>query len=387
MSRSSIYRVLYSLLPDKKIIFVDMSKPLIPIGTPIYLGDDALTQLELWLKKEKMSSVFILVDEHTLQHCLPRLIGRVKSLANAEIIELESGELNKTPDVVLQVWRVLSELGADRQSLIINLGGGVLSDLGGFVASTFKRGIRFLNIPTTLLAQIDASVGGKTGVDLDGLKNEIGTFSEPEAVFIYPDFLQTLSKREMLAGFAEAIKHGLIADASYWKKIKITSIADNQAWPALIARSVEIKSEIVQEDPKEKGLRKSLNFGHTIGHAIEAFFLERVSSSVLHGEAVAAGMICEAWLSNQQAKLSADELEDITQFITQRYLPITLDDDADHRLIELMRHDKKNEGGKIRFTLLERIGQTKWNVACSPNQIIEALQYYRHAVKSTLLMH
>ncbi|MGL4597393.1 MAG: 3-dehydroquinate synthase, partial [Bacteroidia bacterium] len=343
-----------------------MGKPLIPTGTPIYLGDDALTQLELWIKKEKMSSVFILVDENTLQHCLPRLIGRVKSLATAEIIELESGELNKTPDVVLQVWRVLSELGADRQSLIINLGGGVLTDLGGFVASTFKRGIRFLNIPTTLLAQIDASVGGKTGVDLDGLKNEIGTFTEPEAVFIYPDFLQTLSKREMLSGFAEAIKHGLIADPSYWKKIKITSIADNQAWPELIARSVEIKSDIVQDDPKEKGLRKSLNFGHTIGHALEAFFLERVSSSVLHGEAVAAGMICEAWLSNQQAKLSADELEDITQFIVQRYLPIAIDGDADHRLIELMRHDKKNEGGKIRFTLLDRIGQAKWNVVCSP---------------------
>lgn len=347
----------------------------------LYIGDDAFSQLESFLKKGKFSSVFILVDENTLQHCLPQLVTRVKKLTDAEIIELESGEKNKTVEVCTQVWRVLGELGADRHSLLINLGGGVITDMGGFIASTFKRGIAFVNIPTTLLAQIDASVGGKTGVDLDGLKNEVGVFANPKQVIIYPGFLRTLSRREMLSGFAEALKHGLIADESYWEMLKSVNLADTVDWEELITRSVKIKLSIVENDPQETGARKALNFGHTIGHALETYFLERAQKTLLHGEAVAIGMICEAFLSVRIAGLNEAVLNDITKVLLWLYGPLELEDEADHRLIELMRHDKKNEKSEINFTLLESAGKAVINKKASAKDIIEALHYYRFSAR------
>ncbi len=357
-----------------------MASPLNTIVSTHYsiqIGEAAPDQLNIFLKKNKFSKIFILVDENSLRHCLPQLIPRVKKLAEAEIIELESGEENKTIDVCLNVWRVLGELGADRNSLLINLGGGVITDMGGFVASTFKRGIAFVNIPTTFLAQIDASVGGKTGIDLDGLKNEIGMFANPKELFIYPGFLRTLPSRQMLSGFAEALKHGLVADADYWEKLTTVNIAADVAWDEIILRSIRIKEKIVDDDPLEKGKRKVLNFGHTIGHALESFFLEGGEASLLHGEAVAVGMICEAWMSNQHAGLKENELEEITATLFQLYGSINTDSVSDHRLIELMRHDKKNENGNIYFTLLDGIGKPVINKKAVATDIIEALNYYR----------
>lgn len=344
---------------------------------PIFLGESAPAHLNEFLRKNKFSTCFILVDENTAQHCLPRLIPQVPLLAEAEIIELESGEQHKNLETCTQVWRVLGELGADRHSLIVNLGGGVISDLGGFVASAFKRGIAFVNVPTTLLAQIDASVGGKTGVDLDHLKNEIGFFASPKALFIYPPFLQTLGRREMMSGFAEALKHGLIADAAYWQALSVLNLAQGGSWEPVIRRSVEIKNAIVEKDPDEKDLRKTLNFGHTIGHAVESYYLEQASATLLHGEAVVVGMICEAYLSHRMTKLGADKLDEITAVLFEKYGSVRLDAMADHRLLELMRHDKKNTKEGINFTLLEDIGKAVINRQCLPALIMDALAFYR----------
>ncbi len=357
-----------------------MASPLSTISSPnysIHIGDSSIELLSPFLKKNRFSKIFILVDENSLQHCLPQLVARVKKLSEAEIIELESGEKNKTIEVCTNVWRALGELGADRNSLLINLGGGVISDMGGFIASTFKRGIAFINIPTTLLAQIDASIGGKTGIDLDGLKNEIGVFTNPKELFIFTGFLRSLPRREMLSGFAEALKHGLIADVAYWEKLKLVNIADDVSWDEIILDSIHIKSEIVAADPFEAGRRKALNFGHTVGHALESFFLEGGEATLLHGEAVAAGMICEAWISNQLAGLQENELDDITHTLLQLYGSINVNMISDHRLIELMRHDKKNENGIIYFTLLDAIGKPVINKKVTAADIIEALNYYR----------
>ncbi|CAN5918443.1 3-dehydroquinate synthase [soil metagenome] len=358
-----------------------MASLLSTIAAPNYsiqIGEAALDQLGAFLKKNKFSKIFILVDENSLQHCVPQLVSRVKKLAEAEIIELESGERNKTIDVCVNVWRVLGELGADRHSLLINVGGGVITDMGGFIAATFKRGIAFVNMPTTLLAQIDASVGGKTGVDLDGLKNEIGMFVDPKEIFVFPGFLRSLPRKQMLSGFAEALKHGLVADADYWQKLITVNIADDVSWDEIILRSIRIKSDIVQNDPFETGRRKILNFGHTIGHALESFFLERGEASLLHGEAVVAGMICESWMSNQLAGLKENELEEIKYTLLQLYGTVNVDSMDDHRLIELMRHDKKNESGSINFTLLDAIGKPIINKKAAATDIIEALNYYRN---------
>lgn len=346
----------------------------------IHIGDSSAGQLATFLKQHKFSSIFILADENSLQHCLPLLVSKVKKLTEAEIIELESGEENKTIEICMQVWRVLGELGADRNSLLINLGGGVITDMGGFIASAFKRGIAFVNIPTTLLAQIDASAGGKTGVDLEGLKNEIGLFADPKEVFIMPSFLRTLPERQLISGYAEALKHGLIADASYWEFLKTTDVSDESSWEELIRRSVQIKLDIVLADPKESGLRKRLNFGHTIGHALETFFLERAETTLLHGEAVAAGMICEAYLSVKKSGLSEEALEEITNVILNEFAAIDLDAVNDNRIVEIARHDKKNASGEINCTLLAAIGEAVINKKIAAEDIVSSLKYYRSAV-------
>lgn len=343
----------------------------------VLIGDTALAALDAFLAASTFSKIFILVDENTLQHCLPRLMHETEHLEGAEIIELESGEGNKTIDVCVQVWRVLGELGADRRSLIVNLGGGVISDLGGFVAATFKRGIAFVHVPTTLLAQLDASSGGKTGVDLDHLKNEVGAFAEPQGVYIDPHFLHTLPKRELIAGFAEAFKHGLVADAAHWHLLSTTDPANAEYWEEIIRRSVAIKQQVVRADPQEHGVRRILNFGHTIGHALETYFLEQSSITLLHGEAVAAGMICETWLSVVHAGLDEATAVAITEILHHRFPVVPFDRTSDERLIELMRHDKKNENGEIRFTLLADIGSPVIDKAVSPQEIMQALKRYR----------
>jgi 3-dehydroquinate synthase len=330
----------------------------------------------------KRSRIFILADENSLKCCYPLVLDRVKRMKEAEIIEIESGEENKNIDVCHNIWSALSSLGADRQSLLINLGGGVIGDMGGFAAATFKRGIAFIHIPTTLLAQVDASIGGKLGIDLGHLKNEIGLFCDPAGVFIYPGFLSTLDKRQQLSGFAEIVKHGLIADAGYWKKIRAWTV--EEPFANFVSRSIEIKNEIVKKDPQEKGPRKALNFGHTIGHAVESWSLEGGGAQLLHGEAIAIGMVCESWLSAERCGLDKSLLNEITSFILHTFKTIQLEKFDDLRLIELMRHDKKNSGDKINFTLLSDIGKAEINRTCSVEEIKRSLRYYREQANLTV---
>jgi len=345
---------------------------------PVYFGPVGQSPLHKFLSsaENKKAKKFILVDEHTLDSCFPRIAEQVDALKNAEIIEIESGENNKNIEICSRIWEALSELKADRNSIFINLGGGVIGDMGGFIASTYKRGIRFIQVPTTLLAQVDASVGGKVAIDLGGIKNLVGLFSQPQAVYIDPGFLITLSKREMLSGFAEMIKHGLIADKNYWEKLKKTGLEQIEQYTDLIYRSVEIKNEIVIEDPLEKGKRKLLNFGHTIGHAVEALSLEGGRKALTHGEAIAIGILCESRLSHRKKNLPETELSEINSFITSLFPFYTIDEMDFHRLIEIMRNDKKNQNDSINFTLLKAIGDPVFDCSCTADEIKESLRYY-----------
>jgi len=300
---------------------------------------------------------------------------KLGDLANYDLIEINAGEESKDIDFCIGIWKLLIDFGADRKSLMINLGGGVISDLGGFAASTFKRGIDFVHVPTTLLSQVDASVGGKTGIDIDSIKNIIGTFTQPKAVFIHDEFLNTLPERQILSGLAEMLKHGLICDANYWNQLKNSDLQKPSA--ELIYRSVEIKNEVVIEDPKETGIRKSLNFGHTIGHAVETYSLLNDSgSSLSHGEAIAIGMICEAWLSHKKIGLSSGALTEITDVITALYPKYFIEEAANEQLYALMLKDKKNQSGKINCTLLKQIGQYSIDNICTEAELRESLYYY-----------
>jgi len=351
---------------------------------PVLIDKNIATGINSFFKSRKTpySKLFILVDENSLTYCYPSLAAKIRFFKDAEIIEIESGEESKNIQVCSQIWSTLSEFGADRNSLIVNLGGGVISDLGGFIASTFKRGIDFINIPTTLLAQVDASVGGKTGIDHDHLKNEIGVFASPKAVFIQPGFLSTLDQRQFHSGFAEVIKHALIADSKYWKKIRSFRFSDQTQLNEVINTSVAIKNKIVLKDPKEQNIRKILNFGHTAGHAIETFYLKYFPSKrILHGEAVAAGMICEAYISHKVNKLPKKDLMEITKFVLEKYKAVQLNELNDDLLVQLMKHDKKNNSKGINFSLLSAIGKCDINKVVKPEVITEAINYYLQEAK------
>ncbi len=349
----------------------------------IFVSKNISKEIKKFLKANKRgySKLFVLVDENSMKYCYPQLVSEIEQFRDAEIIEIESGEENKTIEICAQLWATLSDYGGDRNSLLINLGGGVISDLGGFAAATFKRGIDFITIPTTLLAQVDASAGGKTGINADNLKNEIGVFANPKAVFVCPDFLSTLDARQLLSGIAEIIKHGLVADAKYWKKIAECKFADLELLENCIIASIKIKNEIVQKDPMEKGLRKILNFGHTIGHALETFFMEEKSQKqLLHGEAVAIGIICESYLSTKVCKLKERELKEITRFILSNFASVKIEKKYYTRIIELMCHDKKNTKREINFSLLSDIGKCEINKAATSDLIKESLNYYSKQV-------
>ena len=342
----------------------------------IFIGNEVFNVLQEYLRSYQKSRIFLLVDENTLQHCAGELIAGLPILQKAEIIEIGSGEENKTIDICYQIWKTLADYKADRNILLINLGGGVITDMGGFIASTYKRGVDFINIPTTLLAQIDASVGGKVGVDLEAMKNMIGVFNEPKGVFIYPGFLKTLEKRQMLSGYAEALKHALIKDADYWKALKKGMLSDSDNWLKLIATSVTIKNEIVLIDPNEKNERKLLNFGHTIGHAIESYALKNEGITLLHGEAIAIGMLCEAYISNQIMGLPDKAFNEITETMMSFYIHYDFNPSDFHQLIELMKNDKKNEMDKINFTLISEIGKAHIDQQVEVECILDALNFY-----------
>jgi 3-dehydroquinate synthase len=344
----------------------------------IFISANSADEINSFFEKRKgeYTKLFILLDENSMAHCYPQLVANVPVFEDAEIIEIESGEENKNIEICAQLWATLEELGADRQSLLINIGGGVIGDMGGFIASTYKRGISFVNIPTTLLAQVDASVGGKVGVDLNHFKNLIGVFNNPLAVFINTDFIQTQDRKQLLSGFAEIIKHALITDEVYWNTVKKADVVEFSEMEKIIEESVNIKNKVVLADPREKNIRKSLNFGHTVGHSIESLFLES-GSPILHGEAIAAGMIVETWLSTKITSLSDESLNDITAFIASIYEPLPIEESHFERILAFMLHDKKNRKGQINFSLLSSIGKCEINQTASVDLIKEGLSYYR----------
>ncbi len=343
-------------------------------GHSVYF-DDNFIELSSFLAQGNYSKIFFLADTNTEEKCLPLLTASLKNLPEYDIIEVDPGEENKNIDYCIGIWRMLLDFGADRNSLLINVGGGVVTDMGGFAASTYKRGIDFVQVPTTLLAQVDASVGGKTGIDMAGVKNIIGTFTQPKAVFICTDFLKTLDNRQIISGFAEVIKHGLIYDRAYFELLKEAGPLNIS--PELIHRSVEIKNEVVLADPLEHGLRKILNFGHTIGHAIESYsLLHDKKHALLHGEALAIGMICEAYLSNRHNNLGSAELDRIVVYIREVFPGYKLSINSYPDLLELMQNDKKNNNENIGFSLLQQIGKCTFNHYLDVGQIKESLDFY-----------
>ena len=336
--------------------------------------DKGYEQLSNLIERKKYSTLFILVDENTFEHCYPKFIQSFKTTKSLEMIKITSGEINKNRETCTRVWNAITELGGDRKSLLITLGGGVITDLGGFVASCFKRGIDFVNIPTTLLSMVDASVGGKTGVDLGVLKNQIGVFSNPEMVLIDTEYLSTVSEREIKSGMAEIIKYGLTYDIKLFNKIKeykSLNISD------LIFRSIEIKNNVVQQDPKEQNIRKILNFGHTLGHAIESFFLESENKKNLtHGEAIAIGMVCESYLSSKLLGFSFENVTEIKKVILAIYDKTTLLKDDFHKIMELLKHDKKNINGQVNFVLLNDYEDYQLNCKVPVNLIESSMDFY-----------
>ena len=352
-------------------------QPILSNNYYVNFKEDAYSKLNTYISSYKPSTVFILVDENTNENCLPTLLQELATTLPIEIIEIEAGEENKNLDTCTGVWNALTELGADRKSLLINLGGGVITDLGGFVASVFKRGIAFVNIPTTLLSMVDASVGGKTGVDLGVLKNQIGLFSNPEMVLIDPNYLKTLSERELRSGLAEIIKHGLIYDKNLWNKATSFKELSVPNLSSLIHRSIEIKNEVVIQDPKEVGIRKILNFGHTLGHAIESYFLEsETKENLTHGEAIAIGMITEAYISKSLLNFPSEELNNIKKSILEIFKKVHIETADYDAIIALLIHDKKNVGGQVNFVLLTDFEKYKLDCKVDNALLIKSLDYY-----------
>lgn len=331
------------------------------------------------IDKLKPSSIFILTDENTRKHCLSVFIEK-SEISNAySILEIPAGEAFKTIESCVSLWNQLSELGADRASILINLGGGVVTDLGGFVAATFRRGISFINIPTSLLAMVDASVGGKNGVDLGVLKNQIGTIRSAECVIVDTEFLKTLPEQEIKSGMAEMFKHGLIASEDYWNRMQLFSVEKTDEAFELIWESISIKNDIVTKDPLEKNLRKSLNYGHTLGHAIESYCLENSKKpSLLHGEAIAIGMILATYISSEMLNFPKTKRDNITEVLLRYFIKRSFSEADIKEIISLLAFDKKNSHGVIYFVLLEEIGHIKTNQEVSDKLIYSAFAYYQN---------
>ena len=343
----------------------------------ISILDQNFSQLNNFIEALQPTQLLILVDENTHEHCLPTLLGNLETEIPFEIIEIEAGEEMKTLETAAQLWEILTEFETDRKALMINLGGGVITDMGGFIASTYKRGIPFINIPTTLLGMGDASIGGKTGIDHQFLKNIIGTFAQPKQIFVFPEFLQTLPFEELRSGFAEMLKHGLITDESHWSDlISIKELTPQNIFP-FIERSMQIKQNVVEQDFTEQNVRKTLNFGHTIGHALESLFLLK-GKPIMHGEAVALGMICETRISFLQDLISEDTSNAIVSNIQKYYPHLDISEFSVEEIVNLMKNDKKNSAGNINFSLITGIGSSIFNCSVSLENIKTSLLYYQN---------
>lgn len=339
----------------------------------VHINELAKASLNQHIAKKGYSKIFLLVDENTKAHCLP-IFNKIIDFPIDSLLEIESGEKNKHIHTCLQLWEDLSNLDGDRKSLLINLGGGVLTDMGGFVASTFKRGIDFINIPTTLLSMVDASIGGKTGVDLGSLKNQVGVINQPQMVLIFPEFLKTLDPRQTKSGYAEMLKHGLIQDRDYWN---VLVEKGNFTDPACIQHSIAIKNEVVLQDPTEQGLRKILNFGHTLGHAIESYCLDNHDKkTLLHGEAIAAGMILEGYLSHEMRGLSKLSVDEIKKGFSQHFDKVDFTANDIDDILQLLKYDKKNSHGNVNFVLLQEIGDAVTDIKIPEELFQKAFAYY-----------
>ncbi|QQX76108.1 MULTISPECIES: 3-dehydroquinate synthase [Aequorivita] len=345
----------------------------------VYYSSLGWKVLSNYLYEQKDSKIFILTDENTKRYCSEYFLEKLCIEFKLEVLTISAGEAFKNIFTCMNVWNTLSEKGADRNSIIINLGGGVVTDLGGFVASTFKRGLRFINIPTSLLAMVDASVGGKNGVDLGSIKNQIGVITLPEMVLIDTEFLKTLPKAHLTSGLAEMLKHGLIHSKKYWERIKGVNVLDEVEFEKLIRESVDIKKEIVTKDPLEKNLRKTLNYGHTLGHAIESYFLESDQKpELLHGEAVAIGIILATHISTESLGFPKKTLDDVTRTILSYFPRQNFSKSDIEAVIKFLVFDKKNRNGKVLFVLLEDIGQYKIDCEVSNSLIYSAFEYYKN---------
>lgn len=350
----------------------------IDTGTyPLEIGPLSESTFESLLK-EKYSdcTILILVDENSQENCLYALINQFDILSNAEVMQLPSGEEHKQMEIVEQVWEALTEYRITRHDLIINLGGGMITDMGGFIASCYKRGIDFINIPTTLLGMVDASIGGKTGVNLGSFKNQIGLFSYPQALYVDPVFLDTLPDDELLSGLAEMLKHGIITDRTLFNRVAAVIKEEAEIDEELLKDSIEVKNSIVKEDPTEKGVRKKLNFGHTAGHVIEGHFINK--ERITHGHCVALGMVIEAFISVKKELLSQEEFEELSELILKYYeLPKFSDDDI-LAMIGMLDNDKKNQGGKILCCLLKSIGECVIDVEVTEQEFLETFFHFRN---------
>lgn len=329
-------------------------------------------ELSLFIANKKYSQVIVLTDNNTKAKCYPLIMS---ALPPHLVLETKAGEEYKNIETCLSIWQQLTEAQADRHALLIVLGGGVLGDMGGFCAATYKRGIDFILIPTTLLAQADASVGGKLGVDFNHYKNHIGVFQQPVLTLLCSEFLKTLSMQELRSGFAEVIKHALISDPVLWNEINKKKL-EQQDWPKLLQHSAEFKYSIIEQDPKEKGIRKILNAGHTIGHALESYLLA-VGRKVMHGEAVAAGLVAEAYLAQQKNMISIDDLKTIQHYIVDTFGKLSFTEDEVEKIALLTLQDKKNKGNEILCVLLKSIGTPGWDFAISLEDVKGALSFYR----------
>lgn len=346
----------------------------------VVICKDLKAELQEFLSAMNYDKLFILTDTNTREKCYP-LLKDIPVFRNAPVIKVEAGDTHKSLEQVSYIWSRLSNEGASRNSLLVNLGGGMITDMGGFAGATFKRGLRTVNIPTTLMASVDAAVGGKTGINFNGLKNEIGSFYPPECVFIDCEFLRTLDRDNLLSGYAEMIKHALISSVDTYASVLLFDLdakIDYTFLNKMVAQSVAVKERIVEEDPKEQGLRKALNFGHTIGHAYESLSFKK-NAPLLHGHAVAAGIISELYLSYKLCDFPMDKLSQVVYYIKEYYPAFQFDCKDYETLYELMTHDKKNEAGIINFTLLAQIGDVRINQQVSKEKILDSLDFYRES--------
>jgi 3-dehydroquinate synthase len=330
------------------------------------------SDLEHFLTHKKYSKILVLADENTQKFCYPLISA---SLPAHGVLTVDSGEESKVLETCEAIWQTMTDEKLDRHAALVILGGGVLGDMGGFCAATYKRGIDFILIPTTLLAQADASIGGKLGIDFNNFKNHIGVFKQPALTLLHAGFLKTLPEQELRSGFAEVIKHALISDKKLWDVIR-TKDLKSQDWSMLLKQSAEFKYSVIEQDPYEKGLRKILNAGHTVGHALESYFLGN-DNKILHGEAIAAGLIAEASIASKKKLLDDQSLKEITDYVLRIFGKLIIPENALQEIAELCLQDKKNKGNSVLSALPQGIGNARWDVEISLAEIVDSLKFYR----------